>query len=271
MKIIHQQGWLKQGQKGMVWLGQAGFWINTGRHKILIDPYLSDSLAKKYEGEIYDHQRMVDIPIGPTDLPKPDLVLISHAHTDHMDGETLAPLAQKYPDLPFFVPQASMDIAKERIGVDTYLIGLNADQTYNFDNYLNIRTFPAAHESLETDDYGHHLFLGYGIEDAGLRIYHSGDCIPYDGLKERVDAFAAHIALMATNGRDEQRLKANIAGNFTLEEAYELSQNAQIFIPHHWGMFAFNTIAKEKIMAFAQKNTTPPIILPQHGNSLVIE
>ena len=70
---------------GLHWLGQAGFWIDTGAHRILIDPYLSDSLARKYAGQANDHRRMMPVPVVPEALPRPDVVLVTHAHTDHMD------------------------------------------------------------------------------------------------------------------------------------------------------------------------------------------
>lgn len=89
---------------GIHWLGQAGFWIDTGAHRILIDPYLSDSLARKYAGQANDHRRMMPAPIAPEALPRPDVVLVTHAHTDHMDPETLGPLHCAFPISPSSCP-----------------------------------------------------------------------------------------------------------------------------------------------------------------------
>lgn len=50
------------------WLGQAGFLIETREVRILIDPYLSDSLAEKYRGKPYPHRRMVPAPAAPEAL-----------------------------------------------------------------------------------------------------------------------------------------------------------------------------------------------------------
>ncbi len=116
---------------------------------------------------------------------------------------------------------------------------------------LTILPTRAAHEALERDDGGHHRFLGYGIEADGLRIWHSGDCVPFDGLVEEVAAWKPDIALLPVNGRRPELSARGIAGNFSLEEAVELTQaiGAGAAILHHYGLFAFNTESPDRIDA----------------------
>ena len=45
----------RPGEVQLFWLGQAGFVIESHHQRWLIDPYLSDSLARKYRGKKYDH------------------------------------------------------------------------------------------------------------------------------------------------------------------------------------------------------------------------
>src|SRR5687768_9992728 len=74
------------------WLGQSGFLIKwQGRH-LLLDPYLSDSLTKKYAQTDKPHVRMTEIPLAPERLDFIDVVTSSHHHTDHLDADTLRPL-----------------------------------------------------------------------------------------------------------------------------------------------------------------------------------
>ena len=49
-----------------------------------------------------------------------------------------------------------------------------------------IRAVPSAHEGLDTDAVGRHLYLGFVVEVGGLRFYHSGDTLAYDGLARLV-------------------------------------------------------------------------------------
>jgi L-ascorbate metabolism protein UlaG (beta-lactamase superfamily) len=102
----------------------------------------------------------------------------------------------------------------------------------------------SAHEVLATDAAGQQRFLGYVIQFGGLRIYHSGDCVPYPGLAAELRRHAVHVAILPVNGRDAVRSAAGIPGNFTFDEAVELCRQAGIdsLLPCHFGMFDFNTV-----------------------------
>ncbi|WP_306256726.1 MBL fold metallo-hydrolase [Pararhizobium sp. IMCC21322] len=270
MRIEENICWPSPGSAGLVWLGQAGFWIETGQHRILVDPYLSDSLAQKYKGEPNEHQRMMPPPCRIEDVPRPDIILITHAHTDHMDPDTLAPLCTRYPDVPFVVPISRFEEAQSRIGKSAKLIGVDADETITPIDGLTLTVFPAAHEERTYDDNGRDVFLGFGIESDGLKILHPGDTIPFPGLFERISKFAPDIALLPVNGRDKTRLAQGIPGNMSLAEAIELGRNIAVIIPHHWGMFSFNTIDPELIVVAANECTTLQIVLPVCGKLLRI-
>lgn len=265
------QGFPMPGEPGLFWLGQAGFWIETGHHRILVDPYLSDSLAKKYARKKHPHRRMMPPPVSVEALPRPDVVLITHAHTDHLDPETLAPLHIRFPDLEFVVPGAREEMARQRIGASANLVLVDAGDNLSPLDGLTIRVFPAAHEAFDHDLYGRHPYLGYGISSNGLRVYHSGDSIPFEGLQHLIADFAPHIALLPVNGRDADRLADGIPGNFTLEEAIELAKITPFLIPHHFGMFDFNTADPQDIDAAAANSVSLPTIMrPVAGLTMTI-
>ena len=68
----------------------------NGRH-LLLDPYLSESLTKKYAATDKPHVRMTRRVVAPERLDFVDVVTSSHNHTDHLDGETLGPLRARQP------------------------------------------------------------------------------------------------------------------------------------------------------------------------------
>jgi len=246
----------------LYWLGQAGFLIETGSCRLLVDPYLSDALAAKYRGKAFNHERMMAAPITPYALPAIDLVLCTHHHTDHMDGETLSTIASRFADTRFVIPAATQALAQERIGVDRQrLISVDAGDRLELGRGVRLSVLRAAHETLQCDEGGHHLFLGYGIEAAGVRVFHSGDTIPFKGQNAEIVSFAPDLALLPVNGRPEALQSAGIAGNLTLDEAVDIAMkcNVPAVLAHHYGMFAFNTVAPDLIDARAK--TAPRALL----------
>jgi L-ascorbate metabolism protein UlaG (beta-lactamase superfamily) len=251
------------------WLGQAGFVIQAGRNRLVIDPYLSDSLAEKYKGRPFPHERMMPAPVTAEGLGPVDLVLCTHQHTDHMDPQTLAPLARANPQARFVVPQAARDEAKTRIEVgESCLVMLDAGLSAAPLPGVTVTALRAAHEALETDAAGHHRFLGYVIDLAGIRIYHSGDTVPFDGLAEDLAALGPDLALLPVNGRDDHRRANGVPGNLTLDEAVALCAAARIpaMIAHHYGMFAFNTIPAEEIDDRIAAQASNPVLLRAQPN-----
>jgi L-ascorbate metabolism protein UlaG (beta-lactamase superfamily) len=250
----------------LYWLGQAGFVIDAGGRRIVIDPYLSDTLAAKYAGTAFPHQRMMPAPILPEQLGAVDLVLVTHHHTDHMDGETLKALADRLRQLQFVVPKAAMDLAIERIGVaEKRLICVDAGDDLNIHD-IGIHVLRAAHETLERDARGNHRFLGYGLAFPDCRIVHSGDTVPFDGQEQELRDFAPDVALLPVNGRSPELAEAGFAGNLMLDEAVGLCERVGIgsMIAHHYGMFAFNTAAPERIDALAKQTPIQLIRAKMH-------
>lgn len=244
------------------WLGQAGFLVTAAGRRIVVDPYLSDSLAEKYRGKTYPHVRMMPAPISIPELAPVDVVLVTHQHTDHMDPGTLGPLAEQNPGCRFVVPRAAMDEALKRIGANPdRLVGLDAGERFSpFANCTVIAT-RAAHEDLQRTPEGLHRFLGYVLDLGGARLYHSGDTVPFDGQEAEVAALAPEVALLPVNGRRKELSAAGIAGNLTLDEARALTAGigAADMIAHHYGMFDFNTVSPELIDRLVEDGCTPRV------------
>ena len=96
----------RPGSITLWWLGQAGFLVQAGGRTLLVDPYLSDYLARKYAGKLHPHIRMMPSPLPPARARGIDLVLCTHRHSDHMDPGTLPPVAGLNPGCLFVVPRA---------------------------------------------------------------------------------------------------------------------------------------------------------------------
>jgi len=100
------------------WLGQSGFLVQWhGRH-LLLDPYLSDSLTRKYAATDKPHVRMTERAIDPEQLDFIDVVTSSHNHTDHLDAETLGPLLRVNPTIRMVAPEANRKFIADRLGIE---------------------------------------------------------------------------------------------------------------------------------------------------------
>jgi len=222
------------------WLGQSGFLIQYKGKRLLLDPYLSDSLTIKYESTDKPHERISELVIDPAMLPRIDVVTSSHNHTDHLDAATLKPILHNSPACKLIIPEANRDFVAERLNIDNALsIGLNDGETYQ-DETFKITAIPAAHNTIDRNEAGQCRYLGYFITVGGIRIYHSGDTLYYAEMEKLISDFAPHVALLPINGNLASR---KVAGNLNAEEAVALAKSCNIpyVIPCHYDLFAFNT------------------------------
>ena len=252
------------------WLGQSGFMVQWQDRHLLIDPYLSDSLTKKYARTDKPHVRMTERVVAPERLDFIDVVTSSHNHTDHLDGETLIPLLKANPSLTVLVPRANLGFAAERLQVSPERLTplRRADGEAVRVEPFTFHAIPSAHESLEHDENGDQRFIGLVIQVGGWTIYHSGDCVPYDGLVECLRNWKIDVALLPINGRDPAR---GVAGNFSAEEAAQLGReiNAGLVIPCHYEMFEFNTVSPDTFVQAAVQ-IGQPFRLLQCGERLAL-
>jgi len=254
------------------WLGQAGFAFKHRGRLLLIDPYLSDSLAEKYRNSEFKHQRMMPVPVAPESIHGCDWYLCTHAHTDHMDPHTIGAIRQAANPV-FVVPKAEAARAAERGILADRMRTLKAGEGVELAPGIVVDALASAHERLETDGEGNSKYLGYVISLGGVRLYHAGDCVPYAGLERQLAERCVDIAFLPLNGRDAYRASRGVPGNFTVSEAITLCRAAGIgcLVGHHFGMFDFNTVDRTvATQSLAQMAGTLHWLLPEIGITYTI-
>jgi L-ascorbate metabolism protein UlaG (beta-lactamase superfamily) len=222
------------------WLGQSGFLLQWNGKKILIDPYLSDSLTKKYAASDKPHTRISELVVRPELLKNISIVTSSHNHTDHLDAETLLPVFKNNPGIKFIIPEANRYFVAERVKCEKeFPFGLNDGKSVTLEGFT-FHGIPAKHNEIERDENGNCRYMGYVIEFGNYKIYHSGDTLWFDEMVDLLKPFTVDVALLPINGNDPAR---KVAGNLNCREAAELAKaiNAQCVIPCHYDMFSFNT------------------------------
>ncbi|MGE4550666.1 MAG: MBL fold metallo-hydrolase, partial [Opitutales bacterium] len=143
------------------WVGQSGFLIKWRGKQLLFDPYLSDSLTRKYAETDNPHDRLTEIVVSPNSLQGVQVATSSHNHTDHLDAETLHALHAANPELTLVLPTANMDFVHERLGDDApSFLPVDVGETVESHGFAMTGVL-AAHDAVELDQLGRSHFLGF--------------------------------------------------------------------------------------------------------------
>lgn len=247
------------------WLGQSGYLLTFNGEKLLIDPYLSDSLTKKYASTNKQHIRMSERVIDPDLLKNISVVTSSHNHTDHLDGETLIPVITNNRNIKFIIPEANRKFVCDRVMCDeNFPVGLDDGKSVTIGSFTFFGV-PASHNEIERDEYGRCKFMGYVIRFGAFTLYHSGDTLWYEGMAEILKSFKIDVAILPINGNDPKR---GVAGNLNAAEAVQLAKDAGIglIIPCHYDMFTFNTADPAQFIAIAKEQHQDYVVLEQGGH-----
>lgn len=222
------------------WLGQSGYLLQWNGKRVLLDPYLSDSLTRKYLHTDKPHTRMSELVLKPGLLENISIVSSSHNHTDHLDAETLIPVLQNNPDIRFIIPEANRGFISDRVkcALD-FPDGLNDGKEITIDGFT-FYGIPAKHNEIDRDENGNCKYMGYVIQFGNYSIYHSGDTLWFDDLISLLKPFKIDLAILPINGNKPER---KVAGNLDCKEAAALGKaiGAGFVIPCHYDMFTFNT------------------------------
>jgi L-ascorbate metabolism protein UlaG (beta-lactamase superfamily) len=215
------------------WLGQLGLAVKLGKTVIYLDPFLSDYPGRRIPGLLQ-----------PEEIINADYIFGSHDHIDHIDREAWQKIADNSAKVKFVVPNALKHQLSEELGIPAErFIGISDMKTFE-ETGIKITGVACAHEFLDQDpETGEYPYMGYFIESAGIRFYHTGDTCIYEGMMTKLLSLGnIDIIMLPINGRDGKRLRANIIGNMTWQEAVDLvgQLKPQLAVPLHYEMFENN-------------------------------
>jgi N-acyl-phosphatidylethanolamine-hydrolysing phospholipase D len=170
-KIDPQQLAGAASNPSMTWIGHATMLVRLAGKTVLFDPIFSQRAGPL---SFVGPKRLVPLPIDIADLPRIDVVLISHNHYDHLDDESVRQLAALPSGSPrFLVPLGLKAWFAER--------GIERVDEYDWwqatdEGALRITLVPVQHWSRRTlADTNATLWGGWVVEGEGLRIIHAGD------------------------------------------------------------------------------------------------
>ena len=196
----------------ITFLGQSGYVLETENSRILIDPYLSDSVNR-----VVGRPRLLPIPIDPRSIVC-DAVVCTHNHLDHLDIDTVSQIS----DRQFFLTTGEGKETLRKSG-KTNVKALSWGETVAVGDFELTAVF-AAH-TVEA--------FGLVVKAEGKTLYFSGDTL-FDAQLFEIAQYRPDATFICINGR---------LGNMTTEEALTVANKigAKINIPNHYDMFASNS------------------------------
>jgi|JI6StandDraft_1071083.scaffolds.fasta_scaffold00118_45 L-ascorbate metabolism protein UlaG (beta-lactamase superfamily) len=181
-RVIDEVPLADSNQLGVTWLGHAGFFTQIGGVNAIIDPNWA-----LWHGPV---KRLRHPSLWASDLPSIDLVLITHAHFDHLHLPSLRRIARGQ---PIIVPKGVGSVVK-RCGFGQ-IVELETWQSAQFRD-LHVTLTPARHWGARMIHDTHRGFGGYLIQAAERTLFHCGDSSMFDGFRDIGQRADIDLALM---------------------------------------------------------------------------
>ena len=212
------------------WLGHATVLLRVGGMTILTDPVLSNRVGVGLGLFTGGPRRLVGPALSLRELPKIDLILISHAHFDHLDRPTLARLPTR---TPVVTAHQTGDLVRD-LGFRR-VTELHWGDELELDNGVKIAALEVAHWGARTFYDMHRGFNAYLIETAAgparRRVLYGGDTAYTEGFKEVGDV---DLAIFGIGAYDPY-----VAAHATPEQAWAMAEHvkAKYVLPMHHSTF----------------------------------
>jgi L-ascorbate metabolism protein UlaG (beta-lactamase superfamily) len=224
----------------LLWfLGQHGFIIKMEDQVFYIDVILNDFIGKDGKSS-----RSYPPPFAPDIPQRVDYFLCTHNHGDHLNPDTLLPLAKANPRTKFVLPMPWRHILiNAEIGEDRVLGGREGEDLH-LSGGVTLSPVAAAHSEYLQDEKGDYLCLGYILRSGNTSLYHAGDTLVTPRLVDTLKAKGPiDISILPINGSDWERSSWNIIGNMNMEDAVKLARAipTDLVIPAHYDMMASNS------------------------------
>lgn len=214
----------------VIYLGQAGLLFEKNGFKIMIDPYLSNSVEKINP----KNYRRVGVDESFFEI-KPDVMIFTHNHLDHYDPETVARFITLDSNITVLAPKSVWDEVRKIDGNNNYVL-FNRHTEWT-ENSIKFTAVKAEHSDPTP--------IGVIIDDGDKKYYVTGDTLYNNEIFEDIpdDIYALFLPV---NGAGNNM-------NMTDSARFAKRVNAKRVVPIHIGMFdelsANNFICKNKVIA----------------------
>lgn len=198
----------------ITFLGQAGLLFDLDGVRVMIDPYLSNSV-EKVEPKNYRRQTIDE---SYFDI-KPDILVLTHNHLDHTDPETLEKLFLKHSGICVLASGNAWQTVRKFGGNNNYVM-FNRGSVWT-QNGIRFEAVHAEH----SDEMAVGVIISYG----GRNYYITGDTLYNKKVINDIN-LPIDAVFLPING---------VGNNMNMTDAARFAEDikAKRAVPIHFGMF----------------------------------
>lgn len=222
---------LVQGDElGVTFIGHSSFLLQIHGRTVLVDPVFSKRLI------LLRRQRRPGVLVS--DLPPIDLILLTHAHMDHLDLASLRRVVRATRRLTRRSPEAVVPH-----GVQDLVARIGFAKVHSLAWWesaeikgLKVTMTPCKHWGARMFRDTHRGYGGYVIEGGGRSVFHSGDTAYFDGFREIGTRLRPQLALLPIGAYFPDTYRSV---HTSPEEALRafVEVGAARMVPMHYGTF----------------------------------
>lgn len=216
------------------WLGHSTVLLNFYGVTVLTDPVLFRRVGADTCFGTIGAKRLIAPGLAPSQLPQIDVVLLSHAHMDHLDCATLRALDG--------TPQAISAYGTGDLLVDTRLKSPKTlrwgehSRIHTSHGRLTVRAFEVKHWGARWRYDNHRGYNGYVLEREGKKIIFGGDTAFSECFRQLRSQGPFEVAIMPIGAYQPW-----VCSHCTPEQAVRMANGAGAshFLPVHFKTFTF--------------------------------
>ena len=242
----HKPRLVTNGEMGLTFIGHASFFVQIGGQNVMFDPNFAHWL--------FVLKRLRKPGVQLRDLPPIDIVLVTHAHFDHLHRPSLRSIVhqalRRGGRAPIIiVPHHVLDLVSD-IGFSD-VVELDWWESYRHRG-LTITHVPSRHWGARVIKDSHRGYGGYVLRSGKHSIYHAGDTAYFPGFREIGRRLAPELALLPIGAYNPPSFRNVHADPADATRAF-LDLKARWMVPMHYGTFRLSHEPIEEPLQLLEK------------------
>ncbi len=226
----HKPRLVSNGDMGVTFIGHSSFLHQKGGQSLMIDP--------NFARWLFVLKRLRRPGVHVRDLPAIDLVMVTHAHFDHLHRPSLRAIVQNNLRVlgtapAIVIPSHVTDLVSD-LGFSE-IIELDWWNTTRHGT-VSVTHVPSRHWGARIIKDSHRGYGGYVLKSAHHSVYHAGDTAYFAGFREIGKRLSPELALLPIGAYNPATFR-NVHTNPADATHAFLDLNARWMVPMHYGTF----------------------------------